>query len=237
MTTHPDVQTADTFADEANAELADLIDATADTADALDRFTAGSEINVDRLALDGTAAQLEAWRSTRLADARWRELLARWRDHWTRATGRSTGFPSSLRPKGLDLYLWERPEDCDHETVRLGATHIQRDGIVRITPVHVDLVRVAQQDTPARLLGPTAALELIGPDGIVQEAHPLRVGTRYAGAANAYRPTHPTWIPPKPEPQAPTHNPWDPNEHARWLNRLRDEGTHHEDGSVTITGV
>lgn len=141
-----------------------------------------------------------------MPDARWRELLARWRDHWNRATGRRTGIPPHLHPKGLDLYLWERPEDCDHETVRLGATYIQTDGIVRVTLTHVDLVRVAQQDTSARLLGPTQALDVIGPDGIVQEAHPLRVGTQYSGATNAYRPTHPTWVPPNLDPGPPARH-------------------------------
>jgi hypothetical protein len=227
------VTAADHFTDEANTELAKLIGKARKVATDLEGYTAGPDIDVDRLALNGTKAQLDAWRSTRLDDARWRELVARWRDHWRQATLRRTGgVPPYLNPQGFDLYLWDTPEACDHETVRLGATHLQRDGAPIVTRVHVDLVRLAQQDTPARLLGPSAALELIGPDGIVQEAHPLRVGTRYSGAANAYRPDRPTWLPPKPEPTRPTRHIQTSRDQAAWLNNARDEGRITEHGVI-----
>jgi hypothetical protein len=230
--THPNVTDADSFAADANDELADLIGKATKPAATLTDYVAAAEVDVDRLALNGTDAQLEAWRSTRLADARLRELVALWRDTWRKVTGHRGGLPPHLAPKGLDVYGWEAPEACDHETVRLGATYRQRNGLVTVTPVHVDLIRVAQQPTGFRLLGPTAALELIGPDGIVQEAHPLRHGTRYAGADNAYRPTAPTWLAPTLEPGTPTRHHETSHDRAVWINRARADGRVLPDGTV-----
>jgi hypothetical protein len=229
--THP-TAAADLLAADATAELADLLKQTAKPATILAKFAAGAALDVDRLALTGTDDELDAWRTTRVPDARWRELLARWRATWHEATtGRDARIPPHLRPRGLDLYLWAAPHLCDHEQVRLGATHVQVAGAPIITLVHVDLVRVAQQDTPVRLLGPTAALDLLGPDGIVQEGHPLRTGVRYSGADNAYRPDRPTWIPPKPEPSAPSIYVESGRDVAAWLNNARDTGR-YADGLI-----
>jgi hypothetical protein len=231
------VAAADDYAVEATAELARLIAECAQPAGTLAGFVAGHELNIDRMALEGSKADLEAWRSTRLLDARWRVLLAHWRDHWRKVGQRRSGPFAHLAPRGLDLYLWERPEDCDHENVRLGVTYVQIQGAPKLTPVHVDLVRVAQQDTPARLLGPTLALEIVGQDGIVQEAHPLRSGTVHAGVENVYRPDWPTWRPAPPEAPAPTRHLETGHDRAAWINQSRASGAMSDDGSVSTSSV
>lgn len=211
---NPNAAAADEFTTEANAEIAALIANTAKTAKTLTDYTAAAEVNIDRLALHGTPEALHAWRTTRIDDARLRELIARWREHWRQATLRRSGVPERLRPRGLDLYAWENPEGCDHETVRLGATHRQINGAPLVDLVHVDLVRVAQQSTNFRLLGPTEALEMIGNDGLVQEGHPLRCGTTHSGYDNIYHPRKPTWTPPRPPAHTPSHHGWSPQASA-----------------------
>lgn len=217
------VADADAFAIEASVELGHLVNEASKAAEALSGYTAGHELNIDRLALDGAKGELELWRTTRLTDARWRELLVRWRGHWRNVVGQRTRFVH-LKPRGLDLYLWEYPEECDHEAVRLGVKYVQRDGLLELTPLHVDIVRVAQQESPVRLLGPSVALDEIGQDGIVQEAHPLRSGTRHSGIENVYRWDRPTWVPPKVDPPTPAHHVQTAHDTAAWINHGRATG-------------
>lgn len=192
---------ADAVADDATAAVAELVAEVKPAAKILADFTDGATLYVDRIALQGTPKQLDAWRDTRVADARLREQLARWRDAWRKAVRRNISSLTLVEPLGLDLYAWEQPELCDHEDVRHGARVLREHRSRTVTLLHVDVVRVAQQSTVFRLLGPTAALELIGPNGIVQNGHPLRCGD--AQRSPNYWPGQPTWLFPQPEPVAP----------------------------------
>lgn len=234
MTDHR-VQAADEFTVEANDELAELITEVSDAADVLTGYADGHTLDIDRLSLKGTDAELAAWRGSREANAQWRVLLAQWRDHWRQAVDRRTGIPVHLRPKGLDLYGWEEPHRCDDEAVRLGVLWTQERGVPQLNPVHVDLIRVAQNtDAHPRLLGPTEALATIGPDGIVMAGHPLRTGTVNVPGVEPYAPEEPTWIKPQPDPPDPKHHIITPADRTRQINRNRDAGYTDPAGVTTI---
>lgn len=220
---------ADEHADEANTTIRDLVDATADAATALADHTAGAGLDVTRIAMHGTPDQLDAWRDTRTADAELQVIVAAWREHWRLVVVHNRRL-GNLQPRGLDVYGWTEPEACDHEEVRVGARWQQRNGVVHLDLVHVDLVRVAQQDTTFRLLGPTAAQDLLGADGIIQDGHPLRSGTSHGSPH--WQPDQPTWIPERPTPPPPSHWPWDPDAHARAINQRRYDEAAARTGGV-----
>jgi hypothetical protein len=224
------IPTADAHADEATGRIAELIKTATKPAAKLTGYTNGAGLDVTKLAMHGTPDQLDAWRDTRTEDAELQMLVARWRELWNLAVRSNRAHLVNVAPRGLDLYGWEAPEECDHPQVRLGADVTQRDGQRHTTLVHVDLIRIAHQPTPFRLLGPTAALDLIGPDGITQDGHPLRSGTTHGSPH--YLPTEPTWIADRPEPAPPSHHSWDPAANARAIIQQQHEAEALHTGGV-----